>query len=413
MAYSGHIDIIKQGVGAWNAWRDNNPNIRPDLSREFFREVDFDDANLEDVNFRGADLQGASLKRAKLGGACFQEANLTIADLRGASLKGCEFGHTIITEKKIETKICYSGADLSGADLGGSDFREVDFRGAELSNADLSMADLRGVDLKESSLSGANLSMADLSGADLSGADLMRATLIETNLERANLTGCRIYGISAWNIKLHRAKQSDLIITPNEEPTITVDNLEVAQFIYLMLHNEKIRDIINTIGRKGVLILGRFVPIERKAVLEAIRGKLRQLDYVPIVFDFEKPKDRDFTETIMILAGMCKFIISDITNPKSSPLELEAILPNYMIPLVPIIQEGEKPFVMFNDLANKYDWVLKPVIAYDGVPTLISVFEEAIIEPALDMHDRLMAKKTEELSTKHVNDFMSSRKNSI
>jgi hypothetical protein len=53
-----------------------------------------------------------------------------------------------------------------------------------------------------------------------------------------------------------------------EEPIITVDNIEVAQFIYLMLHNEKIRDVIDTITSKAVLILGRFTG-ERKAVLDA------------------------------------------------------------------------------------------------------------------------------------------------
>jgi len=54
-----------------------------------------------------------------------------------------------------------------------------------------------------------------------------------------------------------------LIITPPNEPEITVDNIEVAQFIYLMLYNQKIRDVIDTITSKVVLILGRFTP-ERK-----------------------------------------------------------------------------------------------------------------------------------------------------
>jgi hypothetical protein len=44
-------------------------------------------------------------------------------------------------------------------------------------------------------------------------------------------------------------KQQGLIITPFDEPTVTVDNIEVAQFVYLLLRNEKIRDVIDTIGR--------------------------------------------------------------------------------------------------------------------------------------------------------------------
>ena len=61
----------------------------------------------------------------------------------------------------------------------------------------------------------------------------------------------------------------------------------------------------------------------------------------------------------MTLAGMSCFIIADITKPKSSPLELQLAVPNYMVPFVPIIQQGEKPFAMFCDLHNKYkQWVL-------------------------------------------------------
>src|SRR5213076_2768093 len=114
--------------------------------------------------------------------------------------------------------------------------------------------------------------------------------------------------------------------TKEGEPVVTVDDLEVGQFIYLILNNSKIRNAIDTIGAKGVLILGRFTK-ERKAVLDAIRTKLRELHFVPMMFDFERPTQRDFTETIKTLAGLSRFIVADITNPKSSPLELQAIMP--------------------------------------------------------------------------------------
>jgi hypothetical protein len=66
---------------------------------------------------------------------------------------------------------------------------------------------------------------------------------------------------------LEGVKQRNLVITPEHEPEITVDNIEVAQFIYLMLNNQKIREVIDTITSKAVLILGRFTE-ERKPVLE-------------------------------------------------------------------------------------------------------------------------------------------------
>jgi hypothetical protein len=93
------------------------------------------------------------------------------------------------------------------------------------------------------------------------------------DLTGADLTGCRIYGVSAWNLKLEGAKQQNLVIT-QDEPKITVDNIEVAQFIYLLLHNEKIRDVIDAVTSKAVLILGRFTA-ERKAVLEALAWSTR------------------------------------------------------------------------------------------------------------------------------------------
>src|SRR5262249_6492145 len=147
------------------------------------------------------------------------------------------------------------------------------------------------------------LNEANLTDADLRGAELTAATLVDTDLTGADLTGCRIYGVSAWNLKLKRTKQQNLIITRPDEPAITVDNIEVAQFIYLMLHNEKVRDVTDTITSKAVLILGRFTD-ERKAVLDALRKELRTRAHLPILFDFEKPRSRDTDETITLLARM-------------------------------------------------------------------------------------------------------------
>jgi hypothetical protein len=68
-----------------------------------------------------------------------------------------------------------------------------------------------------------------------------------------------------------------------------------------------------------------------------------------------------------------KMLIVDITNPRSSPLELQATVPDYMVPFAPILQQGEQPFSIFVDLQNKYDWVLRPVVGYPSVERLIEV----------------------------------------
>jgi hypothetical protein len=38
-------------------------------------------------------------------------------------------------------------------------------------------------------------------------------------------------------------RQENLTITPSNQPVIMVDNIKVAQFIYLLLNNEEVRDV--------------------------------------------------------------------------------------------------------------------------------------------------------------------------
>jgi hypothetical protein len=355
MANEEHVALLKQGVTPWNAWRKENPDVRPDLDWTVLGE-----ANLSKANLSGAKLGGAYLV----------------------------------------------GADLRGADL----------RGAELHRANLREADLRGkANLSGANLSGANLSEAKLHRANLREANLQTAALVETDLRGADLTGCRVYGVSAWGLKLEGAKQQNLIITRQDEPKITidnikvaqfqpeitVDNIEVAQFIYLLLHNEKIRDVIDTIGKKGVLLLGRFTE-GRMLVLKQLRDKLRDLGFVPMVFNFDKPKTKDFTETVGLLAKLSKFVIVDLTAPRSAPLELQATVPQCMVPFAPIIQQPQKPFSMFVDLQNKYDWVLQPVVGYPSVEQLVEVLEDKVVRPAEAKFNELLARRTKQLRVENV-----------
>jgi hypothetical protein len=153
----------------------------------------------------------------------------------------------------------------------------------------------------------------------MSGCRPTSSCASETDLTGADLTGCRVYGVSAWDLKLDgKTKQQNLVVTPKDEPAITADNLDVAQFIYLLLDNQSIRRVIDTVTCKVVLILGRFKK-ERKAVLDALREELRKRDYVPVLPDFELPARQNITETVTLLARMAGFIIADLTDPSSIP----------------------------------------------------------------------------------------------
>ena len=290
--------------------------------------------------------------------------------------------------------------DLSKASFKRTNLEKVVLRGANLSEADFSKTSLAWANLSEANLYKANFYVADLYRTDIRGSNLVDAILvgtqlIRTKIEKAKVSGSSVYSINVWDLDGEFEEEHNLVITDRGEPVITVDDIEVAQFVYLLLNNKKIRNVINTLISKTVLILGRFSIPERKAILDALRNKLREYDLLPIVFDFDRPTDKDFTETIKTLAGISYFVIADVTNPKSSPLELQATVPDYQIPFAPIIQEGESPFAMMVDLQKKYDWVLDTV-SYDSLATLIEILKPLIIDPAIKMRDKLRIIKAAE-----------------
>lgn len=298
----------------------------------------------DEANLIGVDLSGANLARVYLPKANLIGALMIEADLRGAYL---------------------TGANLAGAYLGG---------------ANLVRARLNGANLTGANLTGADLYEADLSEANLTRANLNNTHLVGVNLEMAKLNDCHVYGISAWDLRLQGTEQANLIITPEGQPVITVDNLKLAQFIYLLLNNPEVREIIDTITSKLVLILGRFTP-ERKAILDALRNKLRQRNYTPVLFDFAGPENRDITETISTLAHMARFVIADITDAKSIPQELMAIVPNLpSVPVQPILQVSSDEYGMFEHF-ERFPWVL-PIYHYSSIDDVIASLSDKIISPA-------------------------------
>jgi len=76
MSNKKHVALLKKGVAAWNAWRDENPGTRPDLSEANLREANLREANLSGTNLRGANLREAGLSKANLSGADLSGANL-------------------------------------------------------------------------------------------------------------------------------------------------------------------------------------------------------------------------------------------------------------------------------------------------------------------------------------------------
>jgi hypothetical protein len=112
MANPEHLAILKQGVEAWNQWREENPKIRPDL--------------------RGADLRGTDLRRV----------DLRITDLRGADLRDANLESSDMSYAKLKWGKL-SGAILKKTDMYGADLSKTDLDNSNLDDADLREADLR------------------------------------------------------------------------------------------------------------------------------------------------------------------------------------------------------------------------------------------------------------------------------
>lgn len=375
MGKEEHFLLLRQGVDSWNQWRIENRGILPDLSGATLREASLLEADLHDAVLLFADLKGANLTKANLSQANLLSANLTGATLTGANLNSVYLTHanltdTDLTSVKLGGMANFVGANLTNAKLAGADFSYSYFTDANLT----------GVNLTGANLTGANLARSNLTEANLTGANLTGTHLVQTDFTRADLTGCRIYGVSAWGLKLDATTQQDLIITTDNEPAITVDNIEVAQFIYLLLHNQKIRDVIDTVTSKAVLILGRFTA-ERKSVLDAIREELRKRDYLPILFDFEKPISVGTDETITLLARMAKFIIADISDAKAVLQELRAIVPDLpSVPVQPIIRATQEESDTFDFYRNRPSFL--SVYRYTTQEQLLVDLDDKVIRPA-------------------------------
>ncbi len=385
MADPRHVAVLERGVEAWNRWRQEHPRTRPDLSGDLVPEsLEADIAFLTaavvnevasgpaSVTATGADapvLNGidwrrADLRGARLDGAVLIEADLSRADLRNASL---------------------AGAVLTGANL-----RRADVRGANLAGAVLRWADLDRSLLTGCTLRLANVGGARMRGADLRDCDLFLANLVGADLSGADLSGSRVYGVSAWDVDLTNARQDRLVITRGSQPVVEVGDLQVAQFLHLILANSNIRSVIDTLTTKVVLLLGRFTP-ERKAVLNRVRDALAARGFVPILFDFEKPASRDFSETVVTLAHLARFVVADLTDPRSLPKELEAIVPRLAVPVLPILQSGVRPYAMFSDYW-KYDWVLD-IVRYETAQKLVDHLDRFVVTPAEQAVRALAAKR--------------------
>ncbi len=326
---NGHfeLDSADQSEGSNVVCTAYGVESRPRGTCADFTEAGFFDCSAKSAAFDYARLQEVRAIKTSFAGSSFRGATLTPRQVVEVSLNNANM----------------RGANLCGADLAGVDLCGANLQGAALIDARLGlgrMTQMTNVTTGPEGTRWNNIThhelLTDLRGVNLRGADLTGASLLQADLTDADLRGARVYGTSTWNVKLDGAKQDGLIVSPQGTPDLTVDNLEIAQFVYLLLDNPRIRDVIDKITSKVVLILGRFTE-ERKRVLDAIREHLRTRNWCPVMFDFEKPASRGVLETVSTLAHMARFVIADYSDPKMVLAEVPWIANSVTVPILPIM----------------------------------------------------------------------------
>jgi uncharacterized protein YjbI with pentapeptide repeats len=177
MAHEEHLDLLRHSE-AWNNWRLQHPEIRPDLSRVDLRRGKLKGVNLRQVSLSETDLSWADLSGVNLSWTTLSESDLRRAKLIRTNLRGIHLGE----------------ANLSGADLSKATLMWGYLRGANMSRASLCGANLQSANLGETNLEGANLEGANLCGVKLHQANLSGARLKGADLSRADLSGVNLYG---------------------------------------------------------------------------------------------------------------------------------------------------------------------------------------------------------------------------
>ena len=180
MASTEQLSVLKQGVEAWNLWRDLNPRVEIDL-----RDADLSDQVLEKANLSYAHLDAANLSNARL-----RRANLTFAELRNANLSLADLSRANLAHSHLEK------ANLSFAVL-----KRTMLPFAHLSEANFSAATMRRVFAEDADFRGANLSYAHLENAVLAFSDFSNANLVGAHLEGANLSAANFQNTNVSLVK--------------------------------------------------------------------------------------------------------------------------------------------------------------------------------------------------------------------
>src|ERR1043166_729990 len=255
MANPSHLEILKQGLPAWNLWQKRSFIINPDLSEIELSEIDLEEAIIYMADLRNSTLTNITLARANLRNADLTGAVLNCVDLQQTSLDDAKLYKADLslalnlTQEQVNaawgdnsTKLPstlhfplrwreyqdafalgvlaanewrnsrpdvptnFSGLKFSHAGLRGIDLHNCQLVQIDFSNTDLTTANFRNANLAGAIFQNGCLFAADLTNARLDYANLVHADLTEANLADANLTNAIVYGSNFFQTTLTDTK---------------------------------------------------------------------------------------------------------------------------------------------------------------------------------------------------------------
>ncbi len=118
-----YLELIEQGVDAWNLWRLQHPEESPNLESAYLFEKKLEGVNFRNVNLRRACLIGANLEDADLTGANLSGVYANNAELQRANLSAADLRDGNFIDANLD------GANLSGAVTDNANFTDACLQG--------------------------------------------------------------------------------------------------------------------------------------------------------------------------------------------------------------------------------------------------------------------------------------------
>jgi uncharacterized protein YjbI with pentapeptide repeats len=213
MANEEQVAILRQGVAAWNRWREENPDAEIDLSWAIL-----DNQDLSKANFSKADIRSASFMNSRLTGANFSKSilgcqtgqygptNFMDSDLTCATFdnsfveNGSESGtHIFFLRATLDyTSWVNFQAPFGETNVFEDSNNDVLFEGTKLVDDNIRKLLWRGKG-QSLSLKSKNLKNTLLVNFDLRGVDLRETNLLQANLSGADITGAKLWGSAREN----------------------------------------------------------------------------------------------------------------------------------------------------------------------------------------------------------------------